>query len=384
MTNGPVYDGVELSTSLWQTPEYLESPEDDRTEEGVNIKALYYRTVYKNEETYAFAYLGIPEGVSATNKAPAVLLIHGGAGSAYWEWVKAWNDRGYVALAMDLEGHVPTKEGTLGSSHTELYTKSKYPAPSNHNYDDSRLPLEETWMYYAVQTSIIGNSLLHGLDFVDNQKIGVCGVSWGSVITSIITGYDDRFAFSIPIYGTVGLHGKGGVLASYYDKNPDALIWDDPEGLKKSETPMLFLCGNTDVSFSTRGITDTALACKNSSIIVVKDFLHSQYHATIMSEPYLFADEVINGKKHLITFDTQPVQEGGKIKITIPQGNSVDRVYLVYTDEDLMNVATWRKKNLELNGNEITYEVPSEAKNFYIQVEDGYGKYASTGVIEVE
>ena len=147
---------------------------------------------------------------------------------------------------------------------------------------------------------------------------------------------------------------------------------------------MLFLCGNTDVSLSTRGITDTALACKNSSIIVVKDFLHSQYHATMMPEPYLFADEVINGKKHLITFNTQPVQEGGKIKVTIPQGNSVDRVYLMYTDEDLMTVATWRKKNLEMNGNEITYEVPSEAKNFYIQIEDVYGRYASTGVIEVK
>ena len=383
MTNGPVYDGVELSEELWKAPEYLESPEDDRTEEGVNIKGLYYRTVYKNEETYAFAYLGVPEGVSVLNKAPAVLLIHGGAGSAYWEWVKAWNDKGYVALAMDLEGHVPTKEGTLTSPYTDLYTKSKYPAPSNHNYDDSRLPLEETWMYYAVQTSILGNSLLHGLDFVDTQKIGVCGVSWGSVITSIITSYDDRFAFSIPIYGTVGLAGKGGNLASYYDKNPDALIWDDAEGLKKSETPMLFLCSNVDTSFSTRAITDTAFACKNATLIVVKDFLHSQYHATMMPEPYVFADEIVRGEKELIVFDAQPTKQGGTITVTLPEGNGIDRAYVVYTEDDLTTVPTWRKKNCDTDGNKITYEVPVEAKNFYIQVEDVKGRYASTGVIEV-
>lgn len=382
-TDGPVYDGVALSETLWQAPDYFESPEDDRTEEGTNIKGLYYRTFYRNEETYAFAYLGIPEGVSASNKAPAVLLIHGGAGSAYWEWVKVWNDKGYVALAMDLEGHVPTKEGNLSSPYTELYTKSKFPGPNNHNYDDSALPLEETWMYYAVQTSIIGNSFLHNLDCVDVQKIGVCGVSWGSVITSIITGYDNRFAFSIPIYGTVGLAGKGGNLASYYDKNPEALIWDDAEGLKKSETPMLFLCSNIDAHFSTRAIADTAAACKNGRIIIVKDFLHSQYHATMMPEPYVFADEIVKGESQLITFRAQPKAEGGEIEVNVPGGNTIDRAYVVYTEDDLSGVPTWRKKNCSVDGNKITYEVPESTKNFYIQIEDGMGRYASTGVVEV-
>ncbi len=382
-TQGPVYNGVELSATLWETPDFMESPEDDREEAGTNIKGLYYRTFYQNEETYAFAYLGVPQGVSVLNKAPAVLLIHGGAGSAYWEWVKAWNDKGYVALAMDLEGHVPTKAGTLSSPYTELYTKSCYPGPSNHNYDDSHLPLEDTWMYYAVQTSIIGNSFLHSLEYVDTQNIGVCGVSWGSVITSIITGYDDRFAFSIPIYGTVGLSGKGGNLASYYDKNPEALIWDDDKGLKASDTPMLFLCSNVDTHFSTRAITDTAMACKNAEIIIVKDFLHSQYHATAMPEPYIFADEVVKGEKQLITFNAQPVQNGGEITVTVPTGNSIDRAYVVYTEEDLTGVPSWRKKNCSVDGNRITYEVPAEAKNFYIQIEDGFGRYASTGVVEV-
>jgi hypothetical protein len=98
----------------------------------------------------------------------------------------------------------------------------------------------------------------------------------------------------------------------------------------------------------------------------------------------LFADEVVKGEKHLITFNAQSVQEGGKITVTIPKDNAIDRAYVVYTEEDLMDVATWRKKNCEVNGNEITYEVPSEAKNFYIQIEDVMGRYASTGVIEVK
>ena len=383
MTNGPVYDGVALSAELWQTPDYFDSPEDDRTEEGVNIKALYYRTVYQNEETYAFAYLGIPNGVSATNKAPAVLLLHGGAGGAYWEWVKAWNDRGYVALAMDLEGHVPTKDGTLTSPWTDLYTKSKFPGPSNHNYDDSHLPIEETWMYYAVQTAIAGNSLLHGLDCVDTYKIGVCGVSWGSVITSIVTGYDDRFAFSIPIYGTVGLQGTPYGLATYYDKNPDALIWDDVEGLKKSETPMYFICGNTDAHFSADAVGKTAAMCKNAEFVIVKDFLHSQFHATMQLEPYAFADEIVQKTNKLVRLNEQPTDKSGSVTVTIPEGSGIEKAYVIYTEGDMTQVETWRKDKCEVEGNVISYLVPSEAKNYYIQVEDAFGYYASSTIVNV-
>lgn len=109
-----------------------------------------------------------------------------------------WVNRGYVALAPDLEGHVPLESGRMSSAPAELYERSAYPAPQNKNYGDAALPLDETWMYYAASTAILGNSLLHSLDMVDRYKIGVCGVSWGGVVTSVVSGYDDRFAFPFP------------------------------------------------------------------------------------------------------------------------------------------------------------------------------------------
>lgn len=382
-TDAPVYDGVPLSNSLWQAPDYFDSPSDDRTEMGTRIKAIYYRTQYKNEETYAFAYLGVPDGATASKKAPAVLLLHGGGGSAYWEWVQKWNEKGYVALAVDLEGHVPTKTGTLNSPYNELYTRSEYPAPSNRNYDDSALPIEETWMYYAVQTAVLGNSLLRSLDYVDKTAVGVCGVSWGSVITSIVTGYDDRFAFSIPIYGTVGLAGKGGVIAGYYEKNPAALAWDDTEGLKRSQTPMLFLCSNADQFFPAKSVNDTALSCKNARLIIVKDFLHSQYHATAMPEPYAFADEIVTGKKTTIEFVEQPSANASSVEISVPQGNAAEKAYLVYTEDELTASPSWGKKNCTVNGTTVTYRIPDGAKHFYIQIEDALGRYASSMIADV-
>ena len=253
MTNHAVYDRVSLPDSLWQAPKIIEDTENDRTETGIGgtIKAIYYRSDYDGQESYAFAFLGIPEGASADDKKPAVLLVHGGGGTAYWQWVKEWVNRGYVALAMDLEGHVPKKEGTSDNMPADLYTKSQYPAPHNQNYGDADLPIEQTWMYYAVSTAILGNSLLHGLDYVDIYKVGVCGVSWGGVITSIISGYDDRFAFSVPIYCSLNLaEAKGGNLNGYYRAHPAARVWDDDEGLSRVETPLFFLAMNDDVNKS--------------------------------------------------------------------------------------------------------------------------------------
>lgn len=236
MTMHAVYDGVALPDSLWQAPQYYRDTQNDRSDAGIagEIQALYYRSDYLGEESYAFAFLGIPEGASAQSKKPAVLLIHGGGGTAYWQWVREWVNRGYVALAMDLEGHVPKPEGTSDNMPADLYVDSQYNAPHNSNYGDAALPVEQTWMYYAVSTSILGNSLLHSLDFVDRYKVGVCGVSWGGVITSIISGYDDRFAFSVPIYCSLNLaESRGGTLSSYYRAHPEARVWDDDEGLSR-------------------------------------------------------------------------------------------------------------------------------------------------------
>ena len=34
---------------------------------------------------------------------PAVICVHGGGGTAFPAWVQAWVDRGYAAIALDME-----------------------------------------------------------------------------------------------------------------------------------------------------------------------------------------------------------------------------------------------------------------------------------------
>src|SRR5687767_8676611 len=56
----------------------------------------------------ACGYLAIPD--AATEKLPAMLLIHGGGGMARPHWARYWAARGYAALAIDLYGQGPNRQ----------------------------------------------------------------------------------------------------------------------------------------------------------------------------------------------------------------------------------------------------------------------------------
>ena len=58
------------------------------------IRALFYSGLPLNgTPTKIFAYMGVPQSASPEKPVPAVVLVHGGGGPAFTEWVKVWNDR---------------------------------------------------------------------------------------------------------------------------------------------------------------------------------------------------------------------------------------------------------------------------------------------------
>ena len=65
---------------------------------------------WHGKPTRVFAWWGLPKGASAAQKVPAMVLVHGGGGTAFATWVKTWNDRGYAAIAMDTCGAIPQGE----------------------------------------------------------------------------------------------------------------------------------------------------------------------------------------------------------------------------------------------------------------------------------
>lgn len=60
----------------------------DGWESRDGIRALFYESLpYRGKPTRVFAWYGAPGGAG---KHPGVVLVHGGGGSAYREWVQKW------------------------------------------------------------------------------------------------------------------------------------------------------------------------------------------------------------------------------------------------------------------------------------------------------
>ena len=181
--------------ALSKTPEVFEAPE--LQVEGV--KALFYAgPTYRGKPTRVFAYAGFPPQKDGAGgiKVPAMVLIHGGGGSAFDRWVKVWNSRGYAAIAMDLCGCVPV--GTYGN-----WKRHEQGGPMGWDASFGQLgdPAQDQWTYQATGAVMLAHSLLRSYPEVDAERIGVTGISWGGYLTCVVAGVDSRFKLAAPVDG---------------------------------------------------------------------------------------------------------------------------------------------------------------------------------------
>ena len=136
-----------------------------------------------------FCYVGIPEGASESAPVPAVVLVHGATGTAFYDWVKMWTDRGYAAIAMDTEGRMP---GSGCSTMNPVTVNSVKPhGPVNAAFTDAGRPVEQQWVYHALASVIASASFIGSFPAVDETKIGITGVSYGSFLACLAAAADD-------------------------------------------------------------------------------------------------------------------------------------------------------------------------------------------------
>lgn len=378
MTNHSVYEnGIHYPNELWQKPTFFYDEANDISNR--NIKAVWLRSDYQGQESYAFAYLGYPAIIK--ENMPAVLLLHGGGGTAYPDWVSRWTDLGYIALAVDLEGNQPKEEANMSLTPNLLYTNSDYHTPKNQHFNDFNKPVEETWVYYATKTAIIANSFLHHLDNVEKLKIGVVGVSWGGFIASVITGYDDRFSFSAPIYVTLNNEGTDSNLSDYLSVAPAASLFDNDDPLGHIQTPMLILGSNVDQSSRLDSLVKTYLKVPNGYLSIHDNLLHAQGIAADLLEPYLFA-AAMNENKPYPKITAQPTLHKNEVTIELPENITIDRARLIYAEENIHIQASYGRKNISVNGQMVTFEVTEEMVYYYINILDSSGITTSSLIID--
>ena len=142
--------------------------------------------------TKIFAWVGVPES-SSGSPVPGMVLVHGGGGTAFAEWVAMWNRRGYAAIAIDTSGRTPRDADSSGHAF----------AGPRHcgDFKNADLPDSEQWTYHAVSAVILAHTYLRSLEGVDSDRTGITGISWGGYLTCIAAAVDPRFKVVVPVYG---------------------------------------------------------------------------------------------------------------------------------------------------------------------------------------
>lgn len=212
------------------------------------IRAIFYDAQpWQGKPTRVFAWIGLP--ARRTGKVPGMVLVHGGGGTAFKEWVQKWNAEGFAAISIAVEGQTDVNENK--AKGRPAWARHAFSGPvRDGTFADTKLALQEQWMYHALADTMLANSLLRSLPDVDASKIGVMGVSWGGVITSTVIGLDDRFAFGIPTYGCGHLFDAENHWGkALHDNEGYRQVWDGMNYAGRVKMPVLWLSWPQDAHF---------------------------------------------------------------------------------------------------------------------------------------
>ncbi|MCX6972431.1 MAG: acetylxylan esterase [Verrucomicrobia bacterium] len=337
------------------------------------VKAIFYDALpWKGKPTRVFAWLGLPE--KRAGKVPAVVLMHGGGGTAFKEWVKLWNDRGFAAIGIAIEGQTDERDPT----DPQAWKLHAWPGPKRDGiYGDSSLPLEEQWMYHAVADAVLANSLLRSLPEVDANKVGIMGISWGGVITSTVIGIDPRFAFAISAYGCGHLFDSGNQYGQALGNNPlYREAWDPMTRMDRVKTPVLWLSWPQDNHFPLDCQAASYRATTGPRMVsLIPKMNHSHQAAWNPPDSYAFAESIVRDGPPWCR-QTGVVVKDGSVQVTFASTKPLDHAVLITTsDSGFTGNRTWTESSatVEKRGEDliVTAPLPAGTTAWFVNARSG-------------
>jgi dienelactone hydrolase len=293
-----------------------------------------------------------------------VVLVHGGGGTAYKEWVRKWNEQGFAAIAMGLEGQ--TDERMPDAPREAQWKRHAWAGPARKGiYADLAEPLADQWMYHAVADVVLAHSLLRAHPEVDAGKIGVCGISWGGVITSTVVGIDSRFAFGIPIYGCGAVDRAPNQWGrALKDQNFYREVWEPLQRMSRARLPMLWLTGPNDQHFPLEVQQASYRAAPGPRMVSVPvDMKHSHPAGWNPPDSYVFARAVVDNGRPWARELAQE-QRGGEVSVTFALTRPLQSAALVYRRETEWE-QTPAKVEATTDGARLVAALPAGAKAWF-------------------
>ena len=252
---------------------------------------------------------------------------------------------------------------------------------SNAAFTDAGRPVEQQWVYHALASVIASASFIGSFPAVDETKIGITGVSYGSFLACLAAAYDDRYSFAVPVYGALSNARSLNEFGTYLQNGGGKAIglWDDESVLHGNRTPFLFVGSIDDVFFAPDAIVRTAAECRYAQIAFLPHFTHGHYQGAAAEEVFAFADEIFFRKDALLRVKGKP--SSGVLTLELPAHAEAVRAEAYYTYEDALQSSTlWLSAPAEIVGNNVVYNLDADVKHCYVRVQDGRGRHVCSAV----
>jgi cephalosporin-C deacetylase-like acetyl esterase len=328
------------------------------------VRAIFYDALtWQGKPTRVFAWIGLP--AKREGKVPGIVLVHGGGGTAYKEWVQKWNAQGFAAISIAVEGQTDVNENKVKGRPS--WSRHAFAGPARDGtFADTKLPLKEQWMYHALADTMLANSLLRSLPEVDAAKIGVMGISWGGVITSTVIGLDERFAFGIPTYGCGHLFDAENHWGkALHDNEGYKQVWDGMNYADRVKMPVLWLSWPQDAHFPLGCQAEHYRKAPGPRMVsLITKMGHSHPSGWNPPDSYAFAKSVVETGKPWGSSPSAGLKDG-QATATFASAKPLDRAVLISTtDKGFTGTRNWVETPATLvvtNGIAATASVPLPA-----------------------
>jgi cephalosporin-C deacetylase-like acetyl esterase len=382
------------ATTPWNLAKLSEPPAMEWAEGAGPVRSLLYAgQPYQGKPTRIFAYYATPGRLagdpSQDKNLPAVVLVHGGGGTAFREWVELWAKLGYAAIAMDLAGSRPIE----GKNAHQRENRTRLADGGPDQGDDTKFgaieqPATEQWPYHAVANVVSAHSLIRSFPEVDAGKTAVTGISWGGYLTCIVAGVDSRFRAAVPVYGCGFLHDNSAWLNQLGRMTAEQRgrwieMWDPSRYLPAVSMPIFFINGTNDNAYPLDSYLKSFNAVSGErQLRITVNMPHGHPPGWAPAEIGLFIDHHLRGTEGLADVG-EPKIENGQVHMKCASRVKLKQAVLHTTsDTTPINKRTWQALPARIDGDVVIAAAPGpDTTAWFLTVTDERDAVVSSRVV---
>jgi len=333
-------------------------------------------------DTGVYGLCGIPQ---APHGEPAgIILVHGGGGTVYREWVEQWRDWGFTALAVDTCGAFPGTEvlnGRPARIRHEMAGPDGWGGFETHSTNP-----RDHWVFHAVGAVVAGRNYLRDVQRIDSTRIAVVGISWGGFLTLLASSVTDLGA-AVAIYGSGYLRDSPAFAPRINDTEDAGSLWterwDPSNHLQRCRSPLLMINGTEDPYFPLSAWLLTADIAPNQAVVfrsLRPELVHGTKVAMHIPEGKRFIQSCLTDRRSPlppVVIWEQRDRHGLRMSAGFDTGEELTRGFLMHRQAN----GSWSTRELPSpDGRTVQAPIENEATCWIVSCESADGCVVSSRV----